>query len=120
LSEETFTNGDVKYYTNGTINQIVAARQTAAANEIARQQAFRDAGAKVATSEVAQVQPPAESPQKKLRVDSTSSPAEALDQNIVFVDKRNYSADVRRIEVDGQVFILDDDEKELSPVTPTR
>ncbi|MBS1207799.1 MAG: filamentous hemagglutinin-like protein [Proteobacteria bacterium] len=118
---------DVTHYANGTINQVISARQEAAAQaaaaasaKAAAQQAHQAAGTQLASQDVAQHQAPAESPQKKLRADSTVSLADALDQNIVFVDKRNYAADVRRIEVDGQVFILEEDEEEHPPVAPKR
>lgn len=45
LSQEIFANGDVKYYQNGTINQVRADR-AAAAEATARQAAFQAEGAR--------------------------------------------------------------------------
>jgi filamentous hemagglutinin family protein len=108
---------DAKYYANGTIGQVLAAR----AAEAARQQAFRDAGTQVATNEVAQALKPSLPAPEQIRSDTFRSPAAILDQNIVFADARNFSADIHRIEIDGKTFILDEDDgKGKSPAVPAR
>lgn len=117
---------DAKYYANGTINQVLADRAAAeaaaraaaeaaakaaaeAAAQAAREQAFRNEGGKVAGTEVAQSlnAPPRPT---VLAENSLHSPAAtALDQNIVF-SSSEYAAYIRRIEVDGKVFLLEDEE----------
>lgn len=114
----TVQMADAKAYANGAIAQVLTDR----ASEAARQQTFRDAGTQVATNEVAQALKPSLPAPEQIRPDAFRSPAGSLDQNIVFADARSFSTDIRRIEVDGKTFILDEevDGKGKSPAVPVR
>jgi filamentous hemagglutinin family protein len=84
--------------------------------------AHQAAGTQSATSEVAQAMKPHAPASLPGQSDAFHSPAGSLDQNIVFADARSFSTDIRRIEVDGKTFILDEegDGKGKSPAAPVR
>jgi len=105
---------DIRHYADGTIGQVLAARAAEAAHQ--------QSGTQTATNEVAQALKPSLPAPEQIRSDAFRSPAGMLDQNIVFADARNFSADIRRIEIDGKTFILDeeDDGKGKLPAVPAR
>lgn len=109
--------GDARFYANGTIGQVQADRAAAAeaarlaAAEAARvaaaAAAFRQSATQAAGSVVAQTFTPPEPSSSTVAV--TSPPGRALDQNIVIANPRSFSANVRRIEVDGQVYQIEEE-----------
>ncbi|MFG6457455.1 filamentous hemagglutinin N-terminal domain-containing protein [Roseateles sp. BYS96W] len=97
---------DGAYYANGTIGQVIAAREAAAA-AAAQKKAFEAAalavGARALAASPDGTRPTAVAARAPLR----STAALALDQNLVISTAR-YSADIRGIEVDGQRFELEE------------
>ena len=110
---------DVSHYADGTITQVLADRAEAAQRaqqqaEMHRQEAMqlggleRQQAARGASSQA---------DDRDNRPEGTSMAA-LLDARIVVKDGRRFSADVRRIEVDGQVYLLEDSGGEEDAATP--
>lgn len=104
---------------NSTYVDVAAQEATALAERLA---AFRESATQQATSEVAQVLKPSTPVPVSGGIEPIKSSGTSLDQNIVFADTRSFSTDIRRIEVDGKTFILDEegDGKDKSPAAPVR
>jgi filamentous hemagglutinin family protein len=104
---------DMKYYANGTIDQVLADRAEAAKEaEDQRQTQIRESARqqssiRIASNEVAQALKPA-TQTTGLSSEGFHTQFAALERNIVFAD-RNYTADIRSIEVDGKVYQLDEE-----------
>ncbi len=109
---------DIGYYLNGTISQVLAdraAQAAAAAKAIAdakaqaealtaRVQAAAQTGASTATAQQSST-----APQAATTASVTPAPASTV-SHIVYADEENFSANVQRIEVDGQSFELGKDD----------
>jgi hypothetical protein len=123
------SNRDVRVEANATAASVAqAAAEAAAATQAAAQaaaqvaEAHQKAGTQVASNEVPQAQKPFSPVPMLAQAEGLRSPGSALDQNIVFADARSFSTDIRRIEIDGKTFILDEDDdgKGKLPITPAR
>jgi filamentous hemagglutinin family protein len=112
---------DAEFYLNGTIDQVLADRAAAkAATEAAERAAaaelaFRTAASAVAGNEVGQALSDQPKPDAFANLSTRSPVAVALDQNVVIAPPKHYGADVRSIEVDGKVFMLEDEDKNKKP-----
>ena len=101
---------DVTHYVDGTIDQVLADRAEAAqrAEERAtmhRMEALQLGGRELSQSSQAGGGLRADREERQ----ESGSVAALLDANLIVKDGRGFSADVRRIEVDGQVYLLEDD-----------
>lgn len=110
---------DSQYYANGTINQVLADRATTAA-KAAAEQAAQQAAAKATTintasqlgsTRVAEAQRQIASAEAVAISGMSTTRPQPIEDHIVFNDPSNYSAHVRRIEVDGVIYDLDEEEK---------
>lgn len=137
--------GDIKFYVDRSIGQVLADRSAAAATaaaaaaaeaaRVAAAEAARAAAAEAARAAaaqetarvtaaaaasrqaatgaagtiVAQTFKPTDPAQSTAQVTATTSPGRSLDQNIVVAKPRSFSANVRQIEVDGQVYQIEEE-----------
>jgi filamentous hemagglutinin family protein len=104
---------DIAYYANGTIGQVLAARAEAEARAAAFQEKLNEAAEtadQLSGSTQSDKTVSASNALWTQTAANASPPAERLEQNIVFADARNFSTDIRRIEVDGKTFILYEDD----------
>jgi filamentous hemagglutinin family protein len=119
---------DAQFYVDGTIDDVLAARQAAAdaaaqAAADAAAQAEADAAAAQAAADAATAQQAqvadaghrsgsvvnaVENTPVNVAPPSAINPTASIDNNIVFADSSNFSADVKSITVDGVRFDLDD------------
>lgn len=90
----------------------IAAAQAAA--QAAALQARAESGARLAAAATADAQRQTERPAAQLTAGLTQRAA-LLADNIVFADKRNFSANIQRIEIDGKVFELEDEDNKAAP-----
>jgi nucleoid-associated protein YgaU len=127
LTSEQFK--DIQYYRNGTINQVLAARDAAAqaaAEEAARkaqlaaEEAARLAAEKAALDEhVANANQQTNTLRKNeealnpLVADNTfkQTVPTSLAQNITVIDP-TYSASIKTIVIDGKTYVIEDDEED--------
>lgn len=128
---------DIRYYLDGTIDQVLAARAAEAAAQAAAEaaaqvaaQAAAEAAARAAAEAAAQaaaqalLQTRADAgtrsasttvadmqrtapPQPGTTAPRTGGPGTVLDDHIVFTDARQFSADIQSIEVGGVIYRLD-------------
>lgn len=117
LSAETFSNGDIQYHLNGTIDEVLAGRaaaEAAAQAEAQAQASFLQSARQAAAGEVARAHRAAAPTQvlERQQEEAARAQGESLDRNIVVAERRSFSANIRRIEVDGEVFLLEGDQEE--------
>jgi len=101
---------DVNFYLDGTILQVLEARAQAAAEAAAQRaaevlQARASDAAQVADQVIQEMMRRVDPPSQKLIVSESSS--DSLDSNISFVGFEDFSANIRRIEVDGMDFEIE-------------
>lgn len=116
LGEEQFA--DLEHYLDGTIDQVLAARAEAAAKAAteakaraeaaAELQARSEAGAQLGSAVSSESMRQGARPQQ-LVPDLAVSPGAKLDSNLVYADTSDFSAGIRRIEVDGVSFELEEE-----------
>jgi filamentous hemagglutinin family protein len=94
---------------------IAAAQAAAQATAL---QARADAGARLAAAATADAQRQTEHPAAQMTAGLTQRAA-LLADNIVFADKRNFSANIQRIEIDGKVFELEDEDSKAPAAQPS-
>ncbi|MBJ2154380.1 GLUG motif-containing protein [Variovorax sp. IB41] len=94
---------------------IAAAQAAAQATAL---QARADAGARLAAAATADAQRQTEHPAAQMTAGLTQRAA-LLADNIVFADKRNFSANIQRIEIDGKVFELEDEDGKTPAAQPS-
>jgi filamentous hemagglutinin family protein len=87
---------------------------TQAAAQAAALQARAETGTRLASNAAAQTQRQQERPAAETTAGLTQRAA-LLADNIVLADKRNFSANIQRIEIDGKVFELEDEENKAAP-----
>ncbi len=106
LSSGEFTNGDIAYYLNGTIGQVLAARAAEAVYETDGQQTGGQVSYSGQTSytkgEDSQQQVNAFTPV------NTGGYGASIDGHIVYADSDSYSAYIKAIEADGVKYDLED------------
>ncbi|SEK09726.1 filamentous hemagglutinin family N-terminal domain-containing protein [Variovorax sp. OK212] len=104
-----------------TANATAAAQALAfAAARAAELQARADAGARLASAAEADARRQAEERPVLTTTASLAPRPVAIADHIVFADRRNFSANVQRIEVDGQVFDLEDEAAPPASTAPVR
>lgn len=116
LGEEQFA--ELEHYLDGTIDQVLAARTEAAAKAAAEAkaraeaaaelQARSEAGAQLGSTVSSESMRQGARPQQQVP-DLAVSPGAKLDSNLVYADTSDFSAGIRRIEVDGVSFELEEE-----------
>jgi filamentous hemagglutinin family protein len=112
---------DVSHYADGTIDQVLADRAAAAEQAAAQQAAAQaaqarqaeirqDTATRMASNEVTRTAKETPKPAQLTAPGGSGAPeASALDRNIVFDDVPNYTVNIRRVEIDGVVYMLEAD-----------
>ncbi|MGR9052168.1 MAG: GLUG motif-containing protein, partial [Gammaproteobacteria bacterium] len=103
---------DMAYYADGTIDQVLADREaTQAAQQAAVKATAITTASQLGSTRVAETQRQIASAGAGAIFGTPATPPPTVDDNIVFNDPGNYSAHVRRIEVDGVIYDLGEEDK---------
>ena len=105
VSSKSFQNGDIQHYLDGTIDQVLAARDI----DAARQAAFEGDAGNLAGSTVGQTLQRDTNPSSEATALGEGQRQPSLDDHIVFADSDSYGAHIRAISADGVHFDLEDD-----------
>ena len=98
--------------------QAVAVAAAQAAAQAAALQARAETGSRLAAAAVADAQRQPERPAVQMTAGLTQRAA-LLTDNIVFADRRSFSANIQRIEIDGKVFELEDEDNKAPAAQPS-
>ncbi len=107
VSSETFTSGDINHYLDGTIDQVLADRATAAV-----QAAFEADAGSVAGQTTGQTLQRDANPSKEAGTATTLTGQHqhaSVDEHIVLTDSDSYGVHIKAISTDEVQFELEDD-----------